>query len=138
MSANTTSHACLRRLCDDIQSLESGVHADIVKHLDEKLLTRNANGVFFDIASVSEDTLNKIRDIVTYAKGMRTRLAEHDREMFESSQRLVSGPVDTVTDERPLCEGVMDVRRGEGEEAFCVRMEHGCVSKPAKNVFLRK
>ena len=94
---------------------------------------------------ILSETVDRIREVVEYAKGMRSRLADHDREMFESSQRLVSGPVDTAGEERgAACGGSSDavacarIRQGEGEEAFCVRMETGCISKPAKGVFVKK
>ena len=143
ISAAMHSHTNLRRLCDDISLLDADVHADIVKHIDPSLLTRNGNGVFFDMTCLSAATVDSIRSVVEYAKGMRNRLAEHDREIYESSQRLVSGPVDTACDERIGHAGQSDLacnnaRQGEGEEAFVVRMESGCVSKPAKGVFLKK
>ena len=134
----------LRRLCDDIHALDAGVHGDILKHVDERYVTRNANGVFFDISEVPAAQLNKIREIVQYAKGMRGQLAEHDREMFESAQRLVSGPVDVGGDIDPFAaRNSVDSASAvfascEGEEAFCTRMEDGCVSRPAKGVLIKK
>jgi hypothetical protein len=138
------THTSLRRLCDDISLLDADVHSDIVKHIEPGLLTHNGNGVFFDMTCVDSATIEGIRGVVEYAKGMRNRLAEHDREIYESSQRLVSGPVDTACDEQRsghAGQGELacaSVRQGEGEEAFVVRMESGCVSKPAKGVFLKK
>lgn len=142
------SHMELRRLCDDISHLGSGVHADILKHLDHSMLTRNGNGVFFDLADVSQDTLARVKKVVEYAKGTHAKLAEHDRKLFENAQRLVSGPIGTVADldaangagqSSPASAGPPPgVPKTEGEEAFAVKMETGCVSKPAKGVFSKK
>lgn len=166
----TVTQSELRRLCDDIHSLDSDVHADIIKHLDEAALTRNANGVFFDLASLDRETVERVRGAVEYAKSMRERLAEHDRELFESSQRLVSGPICTGSEDTSAATtlqrsssaalgataqgpvppqangsnastantGSLGERAREGEEAFCVRMEQGCIAKPPKGVFLKK
>jgi hypothetical protein len=118
---------------------------DILKHVDTSRLTRNGNGVFFDMSDLSKDQLSHIREVVEYAKGTRIRLAEHDREMFENAQRLVIGPVETSGDAEASSsrDGVVTASAGpagpsEGEEAFCTRMEAGCVAKPAKGVFLKK
>lgn len=148
MYASTpASHMELRRLCDDISQLGPGVHADILKHLDPSMLTRNGNGVFFDMADVCQDTLARIKEVVEYAKGTHEKLAEHDRKLFENAQRLVSGPIGTVADVDPATGWQSSTSsaalppcapKTEGEEAFAVRMETGCVSKPAKGVFFKK
>ena len=140
------SHMELRRLCDDIQTLGPCVHTDILKHVGAASLTRNGNGVFFDMADLEAEQLSRIREVVEYAKGTRVRLAEHDREMFENAQRLVIGPVETSAEAENgsgregsgavLATGPMGP--SEGEEAFCTRMEAGCVAKPAKGVFVKK
>lgn len=129
------SVAELKRLCNDIATLDSGVHDDILCHVDPSLLSTNANGTFFDISQVSPEKLSKIKSIVEYAKGTRGRLAQHDREMFETAQRLVSGPVDICGDQKP---SEQPVPHAEGEEAFCMRMDDGCVCKPAKGLLLKK
>lgn len=138
------SHMELRRLCDDIHSLGPCVHADIKRHVDPEMLTKNGNGLFFDMADLSDDQLKHIRHVVDYAKGTRVRLAEHDHEMFLNAQRLVSGPIETHSEvDETNARGAPSGLAGstgpcEGEEAFAVQMEAGCVSKPAKGVFVKK
>jgi len=140
LSSAAPSPMELRRLCDDIQSLGPCVHTDILKHVDPSILTRNGNGVFFDMADLGPQQLANIREVVAYAKGTRARLAEHDKEMFKSAQRLVMGPVETGADSEVGAGAPASCAAGpsEGEEAFCTRMEAGCVAKPAKGVFLKK
>lgn len=136
----------LRRICEDIQSLGSSVHVDILKHVNPALLTRNGNGVFFDMASLNDTDLERIREVVDYAKGTQVRLAEHDREMFKNAQRLVSGPIETQLDpDNPASRdhGASTTAGGpsnasEGEEAFAVQMEAGCIARPPKGVLLKK
>lgn len=144
--ANPPSHTELRRLCNDIGALGPSVHADILRHVNATLLTTNGNGVFFDMADLDSIQLANVRGVVDYAKGMRARLEEHDRKLFENSQQLVSGPIDTTPDADSQGNGGGPPSGGtggmlgpvEGEEAFAVRMERGCISKPAKGVFAKK
>lgn len=139
------SNTELRRLCDDIAQLDSGVHQDILQHVPPALLTRNGNGVFFDLTDVSPANTSKIKDIVEYAKSTKIRQAEHDRNLFESSQHLVAGPIETVQDDahgaKPVAHGAAAANGGavvDGEEGFKTAMESGCVSKPAKGVLVKK
>ena len=144
MAYATRTDLC--RLRDDIHSLDAGVHHDILQHLDKGIVTQNGNGVFFDVGKLSEASLARIKHVVDYAKAVRGRLEDHDRKMFESAQRLVSGPVETTNDNAAVQdeqvntggEGGQYGSICDGEEAFCTRMEDGCVSKPAKGVFLKK
>lgn len=133
----------LKRLRDDIQGLDISVHQDIMEHLPKDNISRNANGVFFDICQIDEGSLEKIRGIVQYAKAMRGKLDDHDRRMFENAQQLVSGPVDTdtcptATESEDKGDTQIFGATCDGEEAFCTRMETGCVTKPAKGVFIKK
>ena len=145
--ATAMTHTELRRLCDDVTQLGSDVHEDILKHVDPQMLTRNGNGFFFDLADVEPDRLARIKEVVDYAKGTRAKLAEHDRALFESAQRLVAGPIETMSEELAAgassgaAHGSAAANGGlvlEGEEAFKTAMESGCVSKPAKGVLLKK
>lgn len=132
----------LKRLRDDIQSLDHSVHQDIYDHLPKSIVSQNFNGAFFDMCQVDEDCLNNIKTVVKYAKAVRGRLDAHDRKMFENAQQLVSGPVETD----PVCVGsrVVPVEEAtvfdpcDGEQSFCTRMENGCVTRPAKGVFVKK
>lgn len=135
--------AALKRLRDDIQALDPSVHHDIFNHLPTEIVSQNYNGAFFDMCQLDEECLDKIKSVVQYAKAVRGKLDDHDRKMFESAQQLVSGPVETEAD------SALSVKDGtseeaklfspcDGEEAFCTRMETGCVTKPAKGVFTKK
>jgi hypothetical protein len=139
----SASRSDLKRLRDDIQSLDHSVHQDIYEHLPKAIVSQNFNGAFFDMCQIDDKCLNKIETVVRYAKAVRGKLDDHDRKMFESAQQLVSGPVETD----PVCTGARPTGPVEestvfnpcdGEEAFCTRMETGCVTKPAKGVFVKK
>lgn len=130
------SHRQLVRLCEDIKTLDASVHADILVHVGEANVTRNENGVFFDMRALGADALARIRAIVSYAISTQEPLRRHDLVMFQNAQRLASAPVGPGRADEPASS--LNLPASEGEEAFCTRMEPGCIAKPAKGVFLKK
>jgi len=140
----TTSRSDLKRLRDDIHSLDHSVHQDILDQIPPAIVSRNCNGAFFDMCQLDEASLKNIVSVVRYAKAVRGKLEDHDRKMFESAQQLVSGPVETdagctqskASGAEEECKSVFNTC--DGEEAFCTKMETGCITKPAKGVFVKK
>lgn len=130
----------LRRLRDDIHTLDASVHQDIYELIPKDIVSQNGNGAFFDVCQLTEDCLENVKSVVQYAKAVRGKLEDHDRKMFENAQQLVSGPIETdvASSSAPNDEPNKYVALCDGEEAFCTRMENGCITKPAKGVFVKK
>lgn len=128
-----------------MSALGPSVHEEILAQIGDEGVTRNANGAFFDLVSLNDERLAAVERIVEYARSTQGTLRQHDLDMFENAQNLVSAPVAPASpdDARGDAGGADEVdavaaARCEGEDAFCVRMDACCAPKPAKGVFVRK
>lgn len=131
------SHRQLSKLCEDIKHLDISVHGEILKLVGEEFVTWNQNGAFFDLCSLDDSTVARIKSTVEYATSTREPLRRHDVLMFENAQRLVSGPVTPATESTGDDPPISD-HRVDGEDAFCTRMDTWCIGKAAKGVFLKR
>jgi hypothetical protein len=129
--------ACaLRKLASEIEVLDQDVHDDIMRFLKPSQTTVNENGVFFDLAKLDPGQIEGIRSVVQYVRTTSASQGERDRALFETSKQLASNSFH-INNENHRDVDVRE-RVTDGEEAFCQKMESGCVAKTAKGVFVKR
>jgi hypothetical protein len=130
--------ACaLRKLVSEIEVLDQDVHDDIMRFLKPSQTTVNENGVFFDLAKLDPGQIEGIGAIVQYVRTTSASQGERDRALFETSKQLASSSFHINNDNQTRDVDVRE-RVTDGEEAFCQKVESGCVAKSAKGVFVKR
>lgn len=82
------SRAEIKRLRDDISTLDSAVHYEILKEVDHDVVTFNVNGAFFDMRALDRDSLGRIRRLVDHAVVTKQDLELHEHVMHDHAMRL--------------------------------------------------
>jgi uncharacterized protein (DUF2235 family) len=130
--------ACaLRKLASEIESVDQDVHDDILRFLKPHQMTVNDNGVFFDLGKLESQQVEGIAEVVRYVRTTSESQGKRDKELFESSKQLASNTFLIHSDSQNVKADARE-RISDGEDAFCQKMESGCVAKSAKGVFIKR
>lgn len=74
-----------KHLFDKINSLSSTEHDEIYRIINEHNvnISKNKNGIFFNLSSIDDDVLNQIDKFVTYCVHNKQQLDEYDKRLNE-------------------------------------------------------
>lgn len=84
-SINQYSYFNKKHLFDKINSLSSTEHDEILRIINDNNVnvSKNKNGVFFNLSSVNENVLQEIDKFVTYCVANKQQLDEYDKRLNE-------------------------------------------------------
>lgn len=87
----------LRKLKSDLSEVDSSVHADVIRHIDESILSYNDNGAFFDMRDLKQEQYDEIRRVVDYAVSTKRDLEQRDRLLGENVKRLSTRQLQSIS-----------------------------------------
>lgn len=102
-----------KHLFDKINSLSSTEHDEIYRIINEHNInvSRNKNGIFFNLSSLTENVLQEIDKFVTYCVNNKQQLDEYDKRLNECKMNNKYGMIvnmniklENMTSEREKCQ----------------------------------